>query len=103
MNSYIETIMKNRILFLAIVIAFSSCITEVGSKKDDVAQDKLPVNFYTTGGHTLYHLQPATVKRGGRVVIGAAYDGAVLCYSPSGDLRWKAETGDGFPFDLCVA
>lgn len=63
-----------------------------------------PINIYTTGGHTLYHLQPATVERGdGRVVIGAAYDGAVLCYTPNGKLLWKAESGDGFPFDLCVA
>ncbi len=51
----------------------------------------------------MYHLQPATVEPGGRVVIGAAYDGAVLCYSPDGVLQWKAETGEGFPFDLCVA
>ena len=61
------------------------------------------MDIFTTGGHTLYHVQPATVDHGGRFVIGAAYDGAVLCYTPEGKLHWKAETGEGFPFDLCVA
>ena len=74
-------------------------------KPDQETSGSAPsVEVFTTGGHTLYHLQPATVDRdGGRVVISAAYDGSVLCHSPSGQLRWKAETGDAFPFDLCVA
>ncbi len=70
---------------------------------DAATWDKSPMNIYTTGGHTLYHVQAATIKQGSRVVIGAAYDGAVLCYSPTGDLQWKAKAGDAFPFDLCVA
>jgi hypothetical protein len=62
------------------------------------------VSLFSTGGHTVYHLRPATVARGGgRVVISAAYDGSVLCHTPAGELRWKAETGGNFPFDLCVA
>jgi len=66
--------------------------------------EELPINIYTTGGYTLYHIQPATVDySGGRMVIGASYDGSVLCFTPDGKMRWKAETGDGFPFDLCVA
>jgi outer membrane protein assembly factor BamB len=62
------------------------------------------VTHFVTGGHSIYHLRPATVERGGgRVIIGAAYDGAVLCHTPTGELRWAAETGGSFPFDLCVA
>jgi outer membrane protein assembly factor BamB len=62
------------------------------------------VSRFATGGHTVYHLCPATVARGGgRVIISAAYHGAVLCHAPTGELRWKAETGGNFPFDLCVA
>ena len=59
---------------------------------------------FTTGGHTVYHLRPATIDGSGkRVIISAAYDGEVLCHTPEGQLCWKAETGGGFPFDLCVA
>ncbi|HAS83536.1 MAG TPA: hypothetical protein DCS43_12930, partial [Verrucomicrobia bacterium] len=65
---------------------------------------KPPVELFSTGGHTVYHLRPATVERGGgRVIIGAAFDGTVLCYTPGGTLIWKAETPGSFPFDLCVA
>ncbi|MEI6176152.1 MAG: hypothetical protein WCS43_04605 [Verrucomicrobiota bacterium] len=40
------------------------------------------VSLFSTGGHTVYHLRPATVERGGgRVIISAAYDGSVLCHT----------------------
>lgn len=57
---------------------------------------------FSTGGHTVYRLQPATVKAGERAVIAAAYDGAVLCFTPDGQRLWQARTGGFFPFDLAV-
>lgn len=36
------------------------------------------VSGFATGGHTVYHLRPATVEpNGGRCIISAAYDGSV--------------------------
>jgi len=62
------------------------------------------VTMFSTGGHTVYHLRPAMVESNRLpCVISAAYDGAVLCHTPRGELRWKSETGGNFPFDLCVA
>lgn len=59
---------------------------------------------FSTGGHTLYHIQPASINNNEeRAIIGAAYDGSVLCLAPDGKLIWKAKTGKGFPFDLAVA
>jgi len=59
---------------------------------------------FSTGGHTVYHIKPATVTQNRvRSLISAAYDGHVLCHAVNGDLIWKAQTGGGFPFDLCVA
>ncbi|MCL4402808.1 MAG: hypothetical protein M1436_09130 [Acidobacteria bacterium] len=62
------------------------------------------VRGFSTGGHTVYHLRPATVQKGGgRVIISAALDGSVLCHTPAGRLLWKAQTGGNMPFDLAVA
>lgn len=59
---------------------------------------------FTTGGHTVYHLQSATVdETAQRAIISASYDGWVLCHSMSGQLRWQAQTSGHFPFDLCVS
>lgn len=59
---------------------------------------------FTTGGHTVYQLHPAKVDDNHHpVVIGAAYDGTVLCYTSNGQRLWEAQTGGSFPFDLCVA
>ncbi|MCP4313565.1 MAG: hypothetical protein GY790_20115 [Bacteroidetes bacterium] len=87
--------MKKGVLLLTMAMAVALCFTACSVKP--------AMDIYSTGGHTLYHVQPATVEKGGRCVIGAAYDGAVLCYTPDGKLSWKTETSDGFPFDLCVA
>ena len=57
---------------------------------------------FSTGGHTVYHLRPATVQSGQRAIVAAAYDGTVLCHTPEGDRLWQAETGGFFPFDLAV-
>lgn len=59
---------------------------------------------FSTGGHSVYHVRPATVNgQGGRALIGAAYDGMVLCLDQAGGTAlWKTPVG-GFPFDLAVA
>ena len=102
--------MKNRNIILSLVIAFSTCLTASSECLSETESDSSlneagpPVHIFTTGGHTLYHLKAATVERGaGRVIISAAYDGSVLCFTSDGNLHWKAETGGAFPFDLCVA
>lgn len=62
------------------------------------------MNTFNTNGHTVYHLKPATVDcSGSRVIIGAAYDGSVICHRTTGQRVWHADGEGGFPFDLCVA
>lgn len=79
---------------LSIAIAFG-ILPGAAAKTADIA--------FSTGGHTVYHLKPATVsKDGGRVVIAAAYDGYVTCHGDEGRLLWKIQPGTGFPFDLKV-
>lgn len=66
-------------------------------------QQPAPIQIFSTGGYTLYHIQPASVNNNKeRALIGAAYDGSVLCLATDGKLIWKAKTGKGFPFDLSV-
>lgn len=58
---------------------------------------------FPTDGHTVYHLRPATVsKDGSRSVISATYDGYLLCHTQQGQLLWKTQLSEGFPFDLAV-
>jgi outer membrane protein assembly factor BamB len=58
---------------------------------------------FATGGHTVYHLRPATVAPDQRVVISATYDGYVLCHTLDGQPIWKTQMGGHFPYDLAVA
>lgn len=69
------------------------------------AQEPPPVlSAFSTGGHTVYHLRPATVsKNGGRAIVSASFDGSVLCHTPAGKLLWTAPTGGHMPFDLATA
>jgi hypothetical protein len=63
-----------------------------------------PLFAFSTGGHTVYHLKPATVNNtGSRVIVSAAFDGTVLCHYPTGELLWKSQENKDFPFDLAVA
>jgi hypothetical protein len=57
---------------------------------------------FATGGHTVYHLSPATVTPDQRAVISATYDGYVLCHTSDGQLIWKTQIGGHFPYDLAV-
>jgi outer membrane protein assembly factor BamB len=58
---------------------------------------------FSTGGHTVYHLRPATVAAGERAVICAMFDGSVLCYNRKGRRIWKGGIGGHFPFDMAVS
>jgi len=58
---------------------------------------------FSTGGHTVYHLRPATVKAGERAVMSATYDGFLLCHRQGGELIWKTFLGGYFPFDMAVS
>ena len=58
---------------------------------------------FSTGGHTVYHLRPATAAGGTRAIVSAALDGHLLCHTPEGRLIWKTPTGGNMPFDLAVA
>jgi len=62
-----------------------------------------PIESFSTGGHTVYHLRTGKIESAGSAIISAAYDGTVLCHRPDGVLHWKAETGGNFPFDMAVA
>jgi len=39
---------------------------------------------------------------GQSVLVAAAFDGTVLCYTPAGKLLWKIQASSAFPFDLGV-
>ncbi|MCF7847493.1 MAG: PQQ-like beta-propeller repeat protein [Kiritimatiellales bacterium] len=59
---------------------------------------------FSTGGHTIYHLHCGQLSSGGEtVLIGAAFDGTVMCFSKEGKLIWKNSASTAFPFDLEVA
>jgi len=58
---------------------------------------------FSTGGHIVYHLRPATVRTGERAVISATFDGSVLCYNRKGRRIWKGSIGGHFPFDMTVS
>jgi len=58
---------------------------------------------FTTGGHTVYHLQPATVMGKQRAIVCATFDGTVMCYTPTGTLLWSKKVNNYFPYDLAVA
>ena len=79
--------------FLAVIL---SCALHAGAIH-------AAVESFSTGGHTVYHLRPATVESGKRAIIAAAYDGYVLCHRSDGTPLWQAETGGFFPFDMAVA
>lgn len=62
-----------------------------------------PVDSFSTKGHTIYHLEPATVlENNSRAIVAAAYDGTVLCHTQNGKQLWKNKASEGFPFDLVV-
>ncbi len=62
------------------------------------------ITAFSTGGHTIYHLGVGTVDDSGkRVVIGAAYDGSIVCHYDTGQPIWKQDTDGQFPFDLEVS
>lgn len=61
------------------------------------------VRPFSTGGHTVYQLRPATIEANGRAIIAASFDGSVLCYRQDGTLLWKSSIDGHFPFDMAVS
>jgi lambda-carrageenase len=82
----------NRCLLLPVLYLMMLPLTVLGQ-----------VQSFSTEGHVVYHVEPATVTRGERSIIAACYDGSLLCYDFEGTLRWKTAVGTDFPFDLKVA
>ena len=63
-----------------------------------------PLQGFSTGGHSVYHLRCGRLEPSGEpVLMAAAYDGAVLCYTRDGNLLWKNETNRSLPLDLAIA
>ena len=64
---------------------------------------EMPVGF-STQGHTVYHLCCARLGPAhGSALVGAAFDGTVVCYTAAGKLLWKNRSSNAFPLDLAVA
>jgi len=61
------------------------------------------IQSFSTDGHIVYHLRPATVQKDSRAIVSAAWDGTVQCHTPGGRLLWTAPTGGNMPFDMAVA
>ena len=75
------------------VTIWSRCVAEIP-----------PVTAFTTGGHAVYHLQTAKVKRSGHnAIVAATFDGAILCYTHDGKQLWENKVNNYFPFDLAVS
>ncbi|MDA3927180.1 MAG: hypothetical protein PF904_21110 [Kiritimatiellae bacterium] len=68
-----------------------------------VVKDGDALLSFTTGGHTVYHLQCADIGANVTAIVGACYDGAVVCYTSAGERVWINEKNDGFPLDLATA
>ena len=61
------------------------------------------VTSFHTGGHTVYHLRCAHSQgHTAPLLVGAAYDGAVLCCTTDGRRLWANADSTAFPFDLAV-
>jgi outer membrane protein assembly factor BamB len=62
------------------------------------------MSSFSTGGHTVYNLRTGVIEPGGEtVLIAAAFDGAVLCFSKDGKRIWKNDQNQAVPYDLDVA
>ncbi len=99
MTSYRFTYTTGRISeFIILVVIFTTLLTHC------IAPDHGPLTAFSTGGHSVYYLQPATIdKNGNRAIVAATIDGTVLCYTPAGKPVWEKKINNFFPFDLAVA
>jgi len=84
--------MKHKTIYLTLVTVLASTMAISAQ-----------LNSFPTGGHTVYHLSPATVVGKQRGVVSASFDGTVLCHSKEGKLIWENSSDTNFPFDLAVA
>ena len=62
------------------------------------------LHAFSTGGHTVYHLRCGRIQpEGDRILVAAALDGTVLCFTTDGSLLWKNQANRSLPLDLDVA
>ncbi len=62
---------------------------------------KSTVSTFHTGGHTVYQLRCAyQAGRTDPLLVGAAYDGTIVCYTTAGRELWTNSDSSAFPFDL---
>lgn len=62
-----------------------------------------PIIAFSTGGHSVYYLQPSIVKNNKHALVAASFDGTILCYSNIGEPIWEIQVNKFFPCDLAVA
>jgi lambda-carrageenase len=86
--------MKILITALFASVLFTGCLNQNNPEN--------PVDGFSTGGHTAYHLRPASIDENNRGIVAATIDGYVLCYNSNKKLQWKTSLDGEFPFDLCV-
>ena len=97
-----RTFMQQSLVAGSMVVAGAGAVALESARAAQSARTPDSLTTFSTNGHTVYHLQPATIKVGERAIIATAYDGAVLCFSSAGKLLWQAQSGGFFPFDLAV-
>ncbi len=85
---------------LSLLLAIG-CVATVSQIASAVQSSSL--DGFATGGHIIYQLQCGQIQpRGDTVIVAAATDGTVLCFSKSGKLIWKNQDNHALPLDLEV-
>lgn len=87
----------SKVLLIMLFVLGIMPLPAVSQSKDIPA-----LKVIATGGHTVYHLQPATIKGGNRAIVSAAFDGTIMCHLINGELVWKKKIHNFFPFDLAT-
>jgi hypothetical protein len=84
-----ENAMKNQLLFISLqlfIFLISWGQTE-------------PLTKFSTGGNIVYQLTPG-FNGTDNVIVSAAYNGEIQCFTQTGTELWATDIGEGFPFDL---
>lgn len=86
--------------YQGVVVAAIGCWLGAGY----AVAEPVAVHSFSTGGHTVYQLRTGKLTAGGdTVLMAAAYDGALICFSKEGTLLWKNDINKAIPYDLAVA
>lgn len=72
--------------------------------KTDTVTYPSALKSFSTNGFTPYHLRPAIIDTTGiPAIVGACFDGTIICYKNDGTRIWEKKVNNHFPFDLAVA